>query len=32
MSREAIFDFIGKQPGVTQELLDRFRAVMPGMK
>ena len=32
MSREAIFDFIGKQPGVTPELLDRFRAVMPGMK
>ena len=32
MSREAIFDFIGKQPGVTKELLDRFRAVMPGMK
>jgi TRAP-type C4-dicarboxylate transport system substrate-binding protein len=32
MSREAIFDFIGKQPGVTPELLDQFRAVMPGMK
>jgi TRAP-type C4-dicarboxylate transport system substrate-binding protein len=32
MSREAIFDFIGKQPGVTPKLLDQFRAVMPGMK
>ncbi|MFH1953850.1 MAG: TRAP transporter substrate-binding protein DctP [Pseudomonadota bacterium] len=32
MSRDAIFDFIGKQPGVTKELLDQFRGVMPGMK
>jgi TRAP-type transport system periplasmic protein len=31
-SREAIFDFIAKQPGVKKELLDQFRAVMPGMK
>jgi TRAP-type C4-dicarboxylate transport system substrate-binding protein len=32
MSREAIFDFIAKQPGVKKELLDQFRAVMPEMK
>lgn len=32
MSREAIFDFVSKQPGVTKELLDQFRAVMPGVQ
>ncbi len=32
ISRDAVFDYIGKQPGVTPALLDQFRAVMPGMK
>lgn len=32
MSREAIFDFVSKQPEVTTELMDQFRAVMPGVQ
>jgi TRAP-type C4-dicarboxylate transport system substrate-binding protein len=31
MSREAVFEYVGKQPGVTPQLLNQFRAVMPGM-
>jgi TRAP-type C4-dicarboxylate transport system substrate-binding protein len=30
-SREAVFEYVGKQPGVTPQLLDQFRAVMPAI-